>query len=99
MRPLSYPPPPKKSTKILFKKRCRHVIPQPFQPPPPRTLIKCGVVEVVDRAMRSNLPAWLQIATSILQPPAEKIDQNPLRKMKMPRHPPAVPAPAPAYAR
>ncbi len=66
-----YPPPPlpKKSTKIPFVKRCCHVIPQLFQPPPPCTLIECGVVEVLDRAVRSNSPAWLQIATSILPPP------------------------------
>ena len=71
------PPPPKKSTKIPFKKRRCHAIPRPFQPPPPRTLVDCGVVEVGGRAVRSNSPARLHITTSFLPPPAKKIDQNP----------------------
>ena len=55
-------------TKIPFQKQCRHAIPWPFQPPPPRTLVDCCVVEVGDRAVRSNSPARLQITTSILPP-------------------------------
>ena len=62
-------------------------------------LVDCGVVEVGDQAVRSNLSAQLQIMTSILPPPAEKFDKNPLVKTMLPRHSPAVPAPAPAYTR
>ena len=32
-------------------------------------------------------------------PPVQKFDKNPILKTKSPRHPPAVPAPAPACAR
>ncbi len=91
-------PPTHTPTKITFQKQCRHAIPRPFQPPPPRELVDCCVVEVGDRAVRSNSPARSQITTSILPPPAQKFDQNPLRQTKSPRHPPAVPAPNPAYA-
>ena len=76
----------------LSPSQSRHTIPRPFQPSPPRTLVGCSVVEVGDRAVQSNLPARLQIATSILPPPKKKIDQNPLRKTNSPCHPPAVSA-------
>ena len=85
-----------KPIKIPFYKRSRHAIPRPFQPPPPRTLVYCCVVEVGDWAVRSNSPAWSQIMTSILPPPAQKFDQNPLLKTKSPRHPPAVSAQTPS---
>ena len=62
-------------TKIPFQKQCRHASPRPFQPPPPRTLVDCCVVEVGDRAVRSNSPARSQITTSIL-PPRPKIQQK-----------------------
>jgi hypothetical protein len=64
----------------LSPSRSRHTIPRPFQPPPPRTLVNCSVVEVGNRAVRSNSPARLQIATSILPPPppAKNFDQNSL---------------------
>ena len=61
-----------KPIKIPFYKRSRHAIPRPFQPPPPRRLVYCCVVEVGDWAVRSNSPAWSQIMTSIL-PPHPKI--------------------------
>ena len=61
--------------------------------------VDCCVVDVVDRAVRSNSPARLQIVTSILPPPAQKFVKNPLLKTMPPRNPPAVPAPDPAYAR
>jgi hypothetical protein len=127
---------------------------------PPRALVDCGVVEVGDLAVRSNLSARSQIMTSILPPPhrkirpkspgkknaatpspgrssprprvhllivvslrlttrrcglirppgrklrplsypppSKKIHQNPLKITKLPRHPPAVSAPAPTCAR
>jgi hypothetical protein len=97
---LPTPPAKKFDQNPLTKRRC-HTIPRPFQPPPPPpcTLVDCGVVEEVgDRAVRSNSPAWLQIAL-YPNPPVEKFDQNPLRKTMLPHHPPAVPAPTPAYAR
>ena len=40
---------------------------------PPRALVDCGVVEVGDLAVRSNLSARSQIMTSILPPPHRKI--------------------------
>ena len=70
------PPPPKNSTRIPLDKRSRHAIPRPFQPPTPRTLVDCCVVEVGDRVARSNSLARLQIATSILPPPCRKIRQK-----------------------
>ena len=39
-----------KATKIPLEKRRRHTIPRPFQPPTPRTLVDCCVVDFVDRA-------------------------------------------------
>ncbi len=72
------PPPLKISTKIPFEKRCRHAIPRPFQPPPPHTLVDCGVLRDWHRSVRSNSPARSQIATSILPPPTEKLIKNPL---------------------
>jgi len=66
-------------TKIPSKNNAATLSPGLFQPPPPRALVHCGVVEVVDWAVRSNLPAQLQIATSIL-PPAQKFDKNPILK-------------------
>ena len=59
-------------TKIPFKKRRRHTIPRLFQPPTSHTLIDCCVVEVSERAVRSNSPARSQITTSILPPPPPK---------------------------
>jgi hypothetical protein len=101
LQPLSYPPPSKKfEQNPLTKRRC-HAIPRPFQPPPPppRTLVDCGVVEVGKRAVWSNSPAWLQIATSILPPPHRKIRPKSPSKNDVATPSPAVPAPTPAYAR
>ena len=69
-------PPPKKKTKIPLIKRSGHTIPQLFHPPPLRMLVDCGIVEVGDRAVRSNLPARSQITTSIFPPPRPKIRQK-----------------------
>ena len=41
--------------------------------PSPLALVDCGVVEVGDQAVRSNLSARSQIMTSILPPPRRKI--------------------------
>jgi len=78
-----YPTPPaeKIDQNPLTKRRC-HAIPGPFQPPPPRTLVDCGVAEVCDRAVRSISPARSQIATSILPHPAKKFDRNPLTEQR-----------------
>ncbi len=52
-------------------------------------LVDCGIVEVGDRAVRSNLPAQSQIATSILPPPLKKASKIPFKKRS--RH--AIPRP------
>ena len=74
LQPLSYPSPAKKINQTPLKKQSNNAIPWPFQPQPPCSLIDCCVVEFGDRAVRSNSPARLQIASSILPPPppAEK---------------------------
>ena len=71
------PPPAKKIDQNPLTKRSRHAIPRPFQPPPPRTIVDCGVVEVSDRAVRSNSPARSQIATSILPPRQKNRSKSP----------------------
>jgi hypothetical protein len=58
----------------------RHAIPRPFQPPPPRTLVDCGVVDVVDQAVRSNLPARLQFIEALKPTRQTKIKQKPPSK-------------------
>jgi hypothetical protein len=68
------PTQPKKKTKIPLIKRSGHTIPHPFHPPPPRMLVDCGVLLDWHLVVRSNSPAWSQIATSILPPPAQKFD-------------------------
>ena len=72
LRPLSYPPLPKNSTKIHSQNEDATPSPKPFQPPPPRALVDCGVVEVGKWAVWSNSPARSQIATSFLPPPPPK---------------------------
>jgi hypothetical protein len=57
----------------LSPSQSHHTIPRLFQPPPPHTLDDCSVIEVGNRVVRSNLPAQLQIATSTLPPPRQKI--------------------------
>ena len=64
----------------LSPSRSCHAIPRPFQPLPLRTLVDCSVVKVSGWAVRSNLPARLQIATSILPPPAKKSTKIPFEK-------------------
>jgi hypothetical protein len=80
MQYLSNPPPQKKDKNPLIK-QSRHTIPRLFHPPPPRMLVDCGVIEVSDRAVRSNSPAPSQIATSILpSPPAKNSTRIPFKK-------------------
>ena len=67
LRPLSNPlPHAKKIDQYHFRSKA---IPWPFQPPHPSALVDCGVIEVGDQVLWSNLSSWLQIATSILPPP------------------------------
>ena len=42
------------------------------------SLVDCCIIEVGDRAVRSNSPTRLQIATSFLPPPAKKSTKIPL---------------------
>jgi hypothetical protein len=56
LRPLSYPSPAEKFDQTPLKKRSGNAIPRPFQPPPPRAIVDCGVVEVGNPAVRSNFP-------------------------------------------
>ena len=50
------------------------LIPQPFhfQPPPPQTLVDCGVVEGGDLLVRSNLTAQKQNGLCYLPPLSQK---------------------------
>ena len=73
-------PPPDKSTKIPFEKRRCHAIPRPIQPPPPHTLVDCGVIEVGNRVVWSNSPAQSQIKTSILPPQPKYSTKIPFEK-------------------
>ena len=88
------PPSTLTSTKIPLEKQCRHAVPRPFQPLPPRTLDDCCVVEVGDWVAQSNSPARLQIATSILPPPRPKIRQTSTCKTEA-----AKPSPRPSSPR
>ncbi len=50
------------------------LIPWPFQPPPPQTLVDCGVVEVGDLVVQANLTAQRQNGSCYLHtPPNTKI--------------------------
>ena len=54
------------STKIL--------IPRPFQLPPPQTLVDCGIIEVGNLVVQSNLTAQRQNGSCYLPPtPTQKI--------------------------
>jgi len=50
-------PPGRKFEKNHLINRSRQAIPRPFQPPPPHTIVDCGVVEVGGWAVRCNSPA------------------------------------------
>jgi hypothetical protein len=96
--PLSYPPCPKIRQKSPSKNEVTTPSPGRSSPRPRvRSLIvvflrsstgRCGLIRPPGRKLRPlSYP-----------PPAQKFDKNPLRKTKAPHHPPAVPAPDPAYA-
>ena len=55
---------------------------------------KCGLVAAL-KHMQAEVMTLGELCVTI-PPPAEKLIQNPLRKMKAPRHPPAVSAQTPS---
>ena len=57
------------------------LIPWPFQPPHPQTLVDCGVVEVSDLVVRANLTAQRQNGSAYLPPLTQKNSPKPPQKV------------------
>ena len=60
------------------------LIPRPFQPPPPQTLVDCGVIEVGNLVVQSNLTAQRQNGSCYLPPPPpqpKKMSQIPSKSV------------------
>ncbi len=58
---------------------------------------KRGLVATSKRMMVEGMTLRAAASELVFPPPAEKLIQNPLRKTKPPRHPPAVSAQTPAH--
>ena len=59
---------------------------------------KRGLVATSKRMMVEGMTLCVAASELVLPPPTEKLIQNPLRKTKAPRHPPAVSAQTPAHS-
>ena len=63
---------------------------------------KCGLVAALKHMQAEGMTlraAVSELCVSVTPPPPEKLIQNPLRKTKQPRHPPAVSAQNPVVLR
>jgi hypothetical protein len=59
---------------------------------------KRGIIATLKRMMAEGMTLRAAASELVLPPPpAEKLIQTPLRKTKLPRHPPAVSAQTPAH--